>query len=142
MTVNLKYDTDPEALAWAREKVQRFIDKLRDFEAQAKAAESPEREHQWRVAANMTESYLIGGHGCVIASFDERMPTFAPILAGANRRAHSGVREPSEPPKVARLGHRYTPDDEGNCWTCGNEREHRSHRADDSTEPSDPAANR
>lgn len=80
MSVNLKYDTDPEALAWARSKVQPLIDKMRRFEQQA--TESGETDPaQWRKIANVIESHLIGGSGCVIAQFDERMPTFAPILA-------------------------------------------------------------
>lgn len=88
MSINLKYDTDPEALAWAREKVQQFVDKLRDFEEQAKHGQpfDESRVRQWRVLANMTESHLIGGTGCVIALFDERMPSLAPIFAEMEHR--------------------------------------------------------
>ena len=83
MSVNLKYDTDPEALAWARERVQGFIDKMRRFEEQAKHSEpyAPERERQWRVFGNMLQDSFIGGSGCVIAAFDERMVTLAPAIA-------------------------------------------------------------
>lgn len=80
MSVNLKYDTDSEALAWAREKVQAFVDKMRNFERQA-AEKGTTDPAQWRKIANIVEDHFIGGRGCVIASFDERMPTFAPILA-------------------------------------------------------------
>ncbi|MDR7189759.1 hypothetical protein J2Y46_002585 [Microbacterium sp. BE35] len=38
---------------------------------------------------------------------------------------------------IAVLGHRYTPDDEGNCWTCGNHREWREHRAETIAPPTD-----
>ena len=86
MSVNLKYDTDPEALAWARSKVQPLIDKMRRFEQHA--TESGETDPaQWRKIANVIESHLIGGSGCVIAQFDERMPTFAPILAESEGKA-------------------------------------------------------
>lgn len=77
-----KFDLDPEALAWARAKVQGFIDKMRDFEEQAKHGDpySPERERQWRVFGNIAESHFIGGKGCVIAAFDERLPSILPAL--------------------------------------------------------------
>jgi hypothetical protein len=110
VSVNLKYDTDPEALAWARERVQGLIDKMRRFEEQAKHAvpDAPDRARQWRVFGNLLESDFIGGSGCVIAAFDERMVQLAPILAEAieskvttdpveyNRRVHLGL-EPTEP---------------------------------------------
>lgn len=85
MSVNLKYDTDPEALAWARDRVQGFIEKMRRFEEQAKHADpaAPERERQWRVFGNMLQDAFIGGSGCVVAAFDERMVTLAPVIAGA-----------------------------------------------------------
>jgi hypothetical protein len=83
MTVNLKYDTDPEALAWARENVQHLVDKLRRFEQQSTDEGLLQRASQWRVMANTIESELIGGTGCVIAAFDDRMPTFAPFFAAA-----------------------------------------------------------
>lgn len=78
-----KFDLDPEALAWARAKVERFIKKMRDFEEQASRADppAPDRERQWRVFANIAESHFIGGEGCVIAAFDERLPTILPRLA-------------------------------------------------------------
>jgi len=83
MSVNLKYDTDPEALAWARENVQRLVDKLRRFEQQAADQGQPEEARRHRSTANIIESELIGGTGCVIAAFDRRMPALAPMLAKA-----------------------------------------------------------
>ncbi|GAA3730231.1 hypothetical protein GCM10022239_03530 [Leifsonia bigeumensis] len=85
-----KYDHDPEALAWARAKVEAFVEKMRNFEEQASHADppAPERERQWRVFANVAESHFIGGEGCVIAAFDERLPKVldafdsAPVVGG------------------------------------------------------------
>ena len=84
MPINLKYDTDADALAWGREKVQSVIDKLRRFEAQDTQSGEFQRAQQWRKMANLMEADLIGGRGCVIALFDERMPVIAPHIASAN----------------------------------------------------------
>lgn len=77
-----KFDLDPEALAWARSKVEIFIKKMRSFEEQASHADpiSPERERQWRVFGNIVQMDFIGGEGCVIALFDERLPRLLPML--------------------------------------------------------------
>jgi hypothetical protein len=85
MSVNLKYDTDPEALAWARAGVQGLVDKMRRFERQA-AEQGTTDPAQWRKIANIVESHLIGGKGCVIATFDERRAKLAPIIAEAIER--------------------------------------------------------
>jgi hypothetical protein len=86
MSINLKYDTDPDALAWGREKVQSVIKKLRRFEAQDTQAGEFSRAQQWRKMANLLEADLIGGQGCVIALFDERMPAVAPHFAALDDR--------------------------------------------------------
>jgi hypothetical protein len=88
VSINLKYDTDPEALAWGREKVGSVIAKCRRFEAQATQAGEFQRAQQWRKLANLMHADLIGGEGCVIALFDRRMPAVAPHFADA---------QPSEP---------------------------------------------
>lgn len=82
MNDDSKFDLDPEALAWARTKVEKFIKKMRNFEEQASHGDpySPERERQWRVFGNIVRMDLIGGEGCVIALFDERLPTILPLL--------------------------------------------------------------
>lgn len=74
-----RFNSDPEALAWAREGVQSMVDKLRRFEKQAREApfgdrNAEQRAHQWRVLANMLQMDMIGGKGCAIAVFDERLP--------------------------------------------------------------------
>lgn len=75
------FDTDPAALAWARERVQHHVDRYRRFEAERIAAgEDPQ---PWRGLANFMQRDLIGGEGCVIASFDERLPQFRAATASA-----------------------------------------------------------
>jgi len=79
-----KFDLDPEALAWARGKVENYIKKMRRFEEQASHAtdrEGSRRERQWLLFGNMLESEFIGGRGCVIAAFDERLPKILPALS-------------------------------------------------------------
>jgi hypothetical protein len=67
-------DRDPVALAWARAKIQRHVDKLRGWEAQAAENGNAEQSRLWRNVANHLDRTFIGGSGCVIASFDERLP--------------------------------------------------------------------
>ena len=69
-----RYDTDPEALAWARTKIQDEIDRCRKFHASATEAGQPEQAEMWRRLANRMERTFMGGSGCVIAYFDERLP--------------------------------------------------------------------
>ena len=68
-----RFDDDPEALAWARSKVQKQVDRMADFERQAmeRGGSNPD---QWRKFRYLLESSFIGGTGCVIAAFDERKP--------------------------------------------------------------------
>jgi len=80
-----KYDSDPEAIEWARTRIQHLIDRMDKFEKQAQERGSdPER---WRMIANLLRSELLGsGTGCVIAAFDTRLPAFAPAIARAMAR--------------------------------------------------------
>jgi len=73
-----RFDDDPEALAWARSKVQRQIDRMTDFERQARERGGSDPE-QWRRFRYLLESSFIGGSGCVIAAFDERLPTLREV---------------------------------------------------------------
>lgn len=74
------FDRDPEALAWARKKIQHHIDKAADFERQATAGNRPETASQWRRIKNYMSMRLIGGTGCSIASFDERLPEMRDLM--------------------------------------------------------------
>lgn len=68
------YDRDPEAIAWARRKIQDEIDRCRKFHASATEAGKPEQAEMWQRLANRMERTFMGGSGCVIAYFDERLP--------------------------------------------------------------------
>jgi len=97
MTDRSRYDTDPEALAWARAKVQDEIDRCRKFAESARAADKPEQAEMWRRLANRMQRMFIGGEGCVMGYFDERLPALAkaidhsvpPAIDRAVRRDHS-----------------------------------------------------
>lgn len=69
-----RFDRDPEALEWARGKVQHTVDKFRRFEQQARDRGTFDGDNQWRKFANLLEMELIGGEGCVITGFDSRLP--------------------------------------------------------------------
>jgi hypothetical protein len=75
------YNSDPAAIAWARAKIQRRVDHYRDWERQARERGDVARADQWRKFAWFLEHDFLGDNGCVVAYFDERLPTLAPILA-------------------------------------------------------------
>lgn len=77
MTGHFRYDQDPEALAWARAKVQAEIDRAEKFVAQATAQGATEGAEFWRRHALHLHRAFIGGEGCVFGRFDERLPRFA-----------------------------------------------------------------
>lgn len=77
-----RFDDDPEALAWARAKVQKQIERMADFERQAKERGGSDPD-QWRKFRYLLESSFIGGTGCVVAAFDERRP----VIRTAERKA-------------------------------------------------------
>ncbi|AVH59964.1 MULTISPECIES: hypothetical protein [Streptomyces] len=68
------FDRDPEALAWARAKIQRHVDWLANAERETAARGNRVGAIRWRFAKNFMARKLIGGTGCVIADFDERLP--------------------------------------------------------------------
>lgn len=78
-----RYDYDPEALAWARTKVQDYIDRLADFEQQAKAKDDPLTAHGCGVANLLAQRHFLGDGGCTIGAFDERLPDFARAIDNA-----------------------------------------------------------
>lgn len=69
-----RYDTDPDALAWARAKVQHQLDRLAAFEARATETGKTELAHGLSMARRSTQQLLLGGERCVVAAFDERRP--------------------------------------------------------------------
>jgi hypothetical protein len=92
-----QFDRDPEALAWARSKVQAYIDRLAAFEQQAKTKHDPATATGCAVSRLLAQRHFLGDGGCTIGVFDERMPDFAkaidsalpPPLDRAVRRDHS-----------------------------------------------------
>ena len=69
-----RFDHDPDALAWARAKVQQYIGYLADFERQATDMGDPNAAHAFRVVQAHMARQLTGCEGCTIAAFDERLP--------------------------------------------------------------------
>jgi hypothetical protein len=74
-TLNARFGSDADSLAWARGHVQALADKYRRFETDARNDGRHETATQWRKFANLLEMQLIGGSGCVITPFDERRPS-------------------------------------------------------------------
>ena len=97
MTTPADYDRDPNAITWARAKIQAEIDRCRQFADQANAAHDTEQHEMWRRLANRMQRVFLGGQDCVIAAFDERLPELAravdhsipPAVDRAVRRDHS-----------------------------------------------------
>lgn len=78
-----RFDTDPEALAWARAKIQHHIERLAKFEQQATESGQPAKARGLAIARRSTEQLLIGGQGCVIGAFDERLPEWTARIDAA-----------------------------------------------------------
>lgn len=78
MTDFSRYDTDPEALAWARTKVQAEIDRFANFEQQCRERGDDVKANFWLQAQWSMRASLLGrGEGCVVGAFDERLPQLA-----------------------------------------------------------------
>lgn len=75
-----RFDRDPEALAWARGRVQRHIDKLARWEQQATEQGKTEQAEHWRRVRTYLVRSFIGGEGCVVAAFDERLPEHCALM--------------------------------------------------------------
>jgi hypothetical protein len=68
-----RFDRDPEALEWARGKIQATTDRYVAFAERATAEGKPGLAAEWQKTADAVQRDLIGGHG-EIAEFDERLP--------------------------------------------------------------------
>ncbi|MFK0182026.1 hypothetical protein ACIQVR_39450 [Streptomyces xanthochromogenes] len=80
------YDRDPEALAWARQKIQYYIDLLAKFEDQAKASADPATATGCAVSRLLAERHFLGDGNCTIGAFDERLPEHLDRLNAASRK--------------------------------------------------------
>lgn len=88
------YDGDPEALAWARAKVEAEIDRAARFVDQATAQGVTDSAEFWRRHALHLHRAFIGGEGCTIAAFDERRPQFQRLCERAATQATDTAEQP------------------------------------------------
>lgn len=93
-----RYDTDPDALNWARTRVQHQIDRLAALEERATETGKTELAAGLSMARRSTEQLLLGGEGCVVGAFDERRPT---MFGGAAPTPTAATTVDSDP--AARL---------------------------------------
>lgn len=75
-----RFDSDPDAIAWARGKIQQYVERAELFEKHAREAHNLEMAAHWRITAAYMRRTLLGGRGCVIAAFDERLPEWVERL--------------------------------------------------------------
>lgn len=75
-----RFDTDPDAIAWARAKIQHAVERAEQFQKHNTDTGSPEWAERWRITAAYMRRTLLGGRGCVIAAFDERLPEWVKRL--------------------------------------------------------------
>lgn len=77
-----RYDRDPDALAWAREKVEAEIDRCARLEQQARSAGGVGSDRMAKtyrsIAVTLKLRFL--GSGCLIGAFDERRPELDQLL--------------------------------------------------------------
>lgn len=76
-----RFDRDPEALAWARAKVQDYIDQLERWQEEANIRGAAAKALGFGTARLLAQRHFIGG-GCIIGAFDERCPDIARALDG------------------------------------------------------------
>lgn len=69
-----RFDTDPEAIEWARRKIKWAIRQAEHFEKQANNARNLKAGQRWHIVAGYMRRALLGGTGCAIAAFDTRLP--------------------------------------------------------------------
>jgi hypothetical protein len=129
------YDRDPEALKWARTKVQEVVDKAEACATNTQL--SDETREGWRQTALFIRHELVRRDGAAYASFDERWPSLAnaaPAATEATDEDYCGA----EPPPNGNWG---------DCWCTlppGHPDGHRCqpcterHSAPDWTDPPTP----
>lgn len=86
-----RFDRDPDALAWARAKLQREIDWANDMIKQCDGDAEKARPYKairWAIRRD-----LIGQGGCVVAAFDERLPQLRAERAECDRQWREDNRD-------------------------------------------------
>ncbi|MBC9730701.1 hypothetical protein [Streptomyces sp. TRM68367] len=69
------YDSDPEAIKWARAKVQAEIERAEEVAADLTAVEDLDAAHRWTFLAAYMRRWLLGvPDSPVMGRFDERLP--------------------------------------------------------------------
>jgi hypothetical protein len=72
----MRFDADPDAVEWAREKVKRLIERVERFERHANEAGTLEVGARWHLAAAFMRQTMVGEDGPVVAAFDRRLPSW------------------------------------------------------------------
>jgi len=71
--INHDYDTDPEALAWARAKIEFEIARCNNRREQAKdRRDTTTAEHWRRTSGYLRRRFITRSEGAGLAAFDER----------------------------------------------------------------------
>ncbi|MFK0222179.1 hypothetical protein ACIQWN_28815 [Streptomyces vinaceus] len=68
------FDADPKALAWARSKVQEYLDRLEQFEAAARRDTDLITAMACGNARHIAKRHFLGDGGDGYGVFDERLP--------------------------------------------------------------------
>jgi hypothetical protein len=66
------FDRDPAALAWARNHVQAYLDRLTDFEQRAHAKNDRITGYGCAVARELARRHFLGDGGLTVGAFDTR----------------------------------------------------------------------
>lgn len=67
------FDRDPAALAWARGKVDEYLNRLTEFEAKAEKDRNAVMAYSCGVAREITRQHFLGDGGRILGAFDERL---------------------------------------------------------------------
>lgn len=78
-----RFDSDPEAIAWAREKIKWAVRAAERHEKHANDARDLKSGQRWHIVAGFMRRTLLGGQGCAIAAFDERLPEWVGRIEAA-----------------------------------------------------------
>ena len=80
-----RFDSDPEALAWARLKVQKAVSKAMRASRASRRAGDERRSAQWRFVGVFIDRELLTGDDKGLVAFDTRLPDYVARMAA--RRA-------------------------------------------------------
>ncbi|MET8953091.1 hypothetical protein ACWEO4_21385 [Streptomyces sp. NPDC004393] len=81
-----RYDHDPDALAWARAKIRRSVDRAE--RAAGNGSLSAEEREEWRRIASYVRRELLTRDDVAHAAFDERLPAFLGAIPVRHPEGH------------------------------------------------------